>query len=147
MLNQPFRQDHAASPGLELRRIFAHMEEAPEISARWQQVENLLRERFGKVPDMEAILFLIGVQELGQTGRKFTKEQKQDLMHIAVCTLLSQSGYYKLEGTDADGWPHFSELKPVSGMDLEGQETFLKAHIIRYFEARANLPKFDHADR
>jgi hypothetical protein len=123
------------------------MVDTSDISARWKQVEDLMQQRFGKVPDLEAILFLIGVQELGQTGRKFTKEQKQDLMHIAVCTLLSQSGYYKREGVDGDGWPHFTELKPVSGMDLEGQETFLKAHIIHYFDARANLPRFDHADR
>lgn len=123
------------------------MVDESDISARWKQVEDLMQERFGKIPDMEAILFLIGVQELGQTSRKFTKEQKQDLMHIAVCTLLSQSGYYKHEGFDEDGWPHFTEIKPVSGMDLEGQETFLKAHIIDYFEARANLPGFDHADR
>ena len=48
-------------------------------------------ERFGKKPDLEAILFLIGMQEYGQLKDKFTKEQKQDLMHVAVCLLLSQS--------------------------------------------------------
>ena len=94
----------------------------------------LLKERFGKVPDMEAILFLIGVNELGRLPRKkFSKEQKQDLMHIAVCTLLCQLGYYEQAGRDEEGWPHFIELKqvPVTGKD---QELMLKECVIRYFE-------------
>jgi len=60
---------------------------------------------------MEGILFLIGVQELGGLKEKYTKEQKQDLMHVAVSTLLSASGFYELEGADEDGWPHFRQLK------------------------------------
>ncbi|RYZ46346.1 MAG: hypothetical protein EOP49_23445, partial [Sphingobacteriales bacterium] len=63
---------------------------------RWFGVEQLLQERFEKKPDMEGILFLIGINELGMMPRrnKFTKEQKQDLMHIAVCSLLSRKGYF-----------------------------------------------------
>src|SRR5436190_14925599 len=81
---------------------------------RWLDTENTLKERFGKIPDMEGILFLIGVNELGHLPRKkFSKEQKQDLMHIAVCTLLSQLGYYQYVGRDEEGWPHFNLLKPV----------------------------------
>ena len=79
-------------------------------------LEAKLVERFGKKPDMEAILFLIGIQEFGHVRDKFTKEQKQDLMHVAVCTLLSQSGYYEIEGYDDDGWPHFRQLKTAPGI-------------------------------
>ena len=60
---------------------------------------------------MEAILFLIGIQEVGDFQTKFTKEQKQDLMHVAVCSLLSPSGYYELEMVDEEGWPHYRQLK------------------------------------
>ena len=91
-------------------------------------------ERFGKKPDMEAILFLIGIQEFGEIRERFTKEQKQDLMHVAVCNLLSQSGYYELESIDADGWPHFRQLKPMPDMSMPEQENFLKDHILLYFE-------------
>jgi hypothetical protein len=102
---------------------------------RWLDTENLLRERFGKVPDMEGMLFLIGVNELGRLPRrKFSKEQKQDLMHIAVCTLLSQLGHYELAGRDEEGWPHFHELTPVTANGLGQQEQILKECIIRYFE-------------
>lgn len=104
------------------------------LEERWQTLEKELQERFGKLPNMEAILFLIGIQELGKIRRKFSKEQKQDLMHVAVCTLLSRSGYYELEGRDEEGWPHFREAKPLPKMGLEDQEQLLKEHIIRYFE-------------
>ena len=95
----------------------------------------MLEERFGKVPDMEGILFLIGVNELGNLpGRKFSKEQKQDLMHIAVCTLLSQRGYYEYEGRDLDGWPHYMLVKQPEGNSMEQQEQMLKECVIKYFE-------------
>ena len=105
-----------------------------DLQQRWWNLEAALVERFGKKPDMEAILFLIGIQEFGGIKEKFTKEQKQDLMHVAVCSLLSVSGYYELEGTDIDGWPHFKQLKPMPEMDTIAQENFLKDHILLYFE-------------
>ena len=90
--------------------------------------------RFEKKPDVESILFLIGIQELGDIKHKFSKEQKQDLMHIAICTVLSPSGYYELSHVDADGWPHFSQLKPMPVMNPFEQESFLKDHILLYFQ-------------
>lgn len=102
---------------------------------RWKDVEKMLEERFGKVPDMEGVLFLIGVNELGALpNRKFSKEQKQDLMHIAVCTLLSQLGYYEFVMRDEQGWPHFSEVKAVPVTGMKEQEQMLKECVIRYFE-------------
>ena len=102
---------------------------------RWAQVEKTLEERFGKVPDMEGILFLIGVNELGRMPerKKFTKEQKQDLMHIAVCKLLSQHGYYEFVGLDEEGWPHYQEVEAVPITGLEGQEQLLRECVITYF--------------
>ena len=105
-----------------------------DIQQRWWNLEAKLVERFGKKPDMETVLFLIGIQEFGDIKEKFTKEQKQDLMHVAVCSLLSQSGYYELEAVDEDGWPHFKQLKPMPEMNMIDQENFLKDHILLYFE-------------
>jgi len=105
-----------------------------DLQQRWWDLEARLVERFGKKPDLETILFLIGIQEFGQIREKFTKEQKQDLMHVAVCSLLSASGYYELEGTDIDGWPHFKQLKSMPEMDALQQENFLKDHILLYFQ-------------
>ena len=91
-------------------------------------------ERFGKKPDMETILFLVGMQEFGDIRKKFSKEEKQDLMHIAICSLLGQSGFYELEKIDEDGWPHFRQLKAMPDMSMIEQENFLKDHILLYFE-------------
>lgn len=110
------------------------MQAQDDLQTRWWTLEAKLVERFGKKPDMEAILFLIGIQELGQIKAKFSKEQKQDLMHIAVCTLFAQSGYYELEGTDNEGWPHYRQVKDLPVMALPEQENFMKDHILLYFE-------------
>lgn len=104
-----------------------------DLQQRWWNLEAQLVERFGKKPDMEAILFLIGIQETNFFKEKITKEQKQDLMHVAVCTILSNSGYYELEGHDKDGWPHFKQLKEIPVQNIIEQENFLKDHILLYF--------------
>lgn len=105
-----------------------------DLQQRWWTLEARLTERFGKKPDMETILFLIGIQELGDIREKFTKEQKQDLMHVAICTLLSPGGYYEMESVDEEGWPHYRQLKPMPDMNPIEQENFLKDHILLYFE-------------
>jgi hypothetical protein len=109
------------------------MQVKDDLQARWWKLEEKLMERFGKKPDMESILFLIGVQEMGGINEKFSKEQKQDLMHVAVCTLLAPSGYYELEGVDEDGWPHYRQLKTIPPMELFMQENFMKDHVLLYF--------------
>jgi hypothetical protein len=89
---------------------------------------------FGKKPDLNAILFLIGIQELGRGIKEFTKEEKQDLMHIATCKVFSLSGYYELERVDEDGWPHYRSAKPIPFANLKEQDRMLKWHILEYFD-------------
>ena len=105
-----------------------------DLQVRWLKLRIKLKEKFGIKPEMDGILFLIGVQELGVGPQTFTKEQKQDLMHIAVCALLAQSGFYVLEGHDDEGWPHFKQLKPLPPFNIFEQENFLKDHVLLYFE-------------
>ncbi len=105
-----------------------------DLQQRWWNLEVKLVERFEKKPDLEAVLFLIGLQETGFLADKITKEQKQDLMHVAICTLLCPSGYYLKEGNDEEGWPHFIQLKELPTMILHEQDNFLKDHILLYFE-------------
>ena len=105
-----------------------------DLQQRWWDLEAKLVDRFEKKPDLEAILFLIGMQETGFIKQKITKEQKQDLMHVAICTVLSASGFYEFQHKDKDGWPHFRQLKELPAMPLHEQENFLKDHILFYFE-------------
>lgn len=106
-----------------------------EFVEKWSRIEQMMLTRFGKIPDLEGILYLIGINELGEVPEKnFTKEQKQDLIHIATCALLSQSGYYEYDGHDKDGWPHYKLVETPPAESLQKQELLLKQHIIAYFE-------------
>ena len=107
-----------------------------EFDFEWLRVRHLVKDQLNKkeLPNVNAILFLIGIQELGRWKPEFTKEEKQDLMHIAVCRLLSYDGYYEFVGRDADGWPHWENLKPVKITGVKDQEQLLKEFIIRYFK-------------
>ena len=105
-----------------------------DIQIRWLKLRIRLKEQYGIKPEMDGILFLIGVQELGTGKQVYTKEQKQDLMHIAVCTVLAQSGYYLKEGYDDEGWPHFKQLKALPELGMMEQENFLKDHVLLYFD-------------
>lgn len=105
-----------------------------DLIQRWWTLEQKLMEKFGKKPDMEAILFLIGMQETGFVKDNISKEQKQDLMHVAICTVLSLSGYYELENRDEEGWPHFRQVKEHKTQSLIEQENLLKDHILFYFQ-------------
>jgi len=106
-----------------------------ELDYEWLRVRHFLKKSMQRsnLPDLNGILFLIGIQELGRWKDEFTKEEKQDLMHIAVCQLLSADGFYEFEGRDADGWPHYKELRPVSITGVKGQGRLLKVKIIQYF--------------
>ena len=93
----------------------------------------------GKRPkDLNGVLFLIGVQELGHGTKIFSKEEKQDLMHIGICKVLSLSGYYELQGLDKEGWPHWKLVKKLPHFDLLEQERLLKMHVLEYFEKEYN---------
>lgn len=105
-----------------------------DLQARWWNLESKLVERFGKKPDVESILFLIGLNIVGIVNNKISKEQKQDLMHVAVCSILSSSGFYEVSFIDDDGWPHFNQLKDLPVLNVFEQENFLKDHILLYFE-------------
>lgn len=107
-----------------------------DIQQRWWNLEARLVERFGKKPDLEAILFLIGLQETGFIQQDISKEQKQDLMHVAMCRILQPSGYYLLEGKDPDGWPHYGQVKDLPVLSLPEQENFIRDHVLLYFEAQ-----------
>jgi hypothetical protein len=108
--------------------------EIDNLPEAWNHLMNQLQELFDKRPaDLNAVLFLIGVQELGKGHQFFSKEQKQDLMHIAICKVLSLSGFYELEGLDSEGWPHWKLVKKTPHFDLLSQEKLLKLHVIEYF--------------
>ena len=105
------------------------------VGEEWEELMQQLTIIFEKRPaDLNAVLFLIGVQELGKGHKHFSKEEKQDLMHIAICKVLSYSGIYELEGLDQDGWPHWKLIQKLPFVNLLEQEKLLKAHVLEYFK-------------
>ncbi len=108
---------------------------AAEINLKFNQLQERLANDFdSEKPDIKVMLFLIGVQELGQGPKKFSKRQKEELMHIANCRLFSELGFYELEGLDQDGWPHWKLIKPIPSYTLLEQEMIIKSLIVAYFD-------------
>lgn len=106
-----------------------------ELEQKWNWLLSEFERVLNKRPkDLNGVLFLIGLQELGRGPHVFSKEEKQDLMHIAICKVLSLAGYYQLEGLDEHGWPHWKLIKKLPHFDLLEQEKLLKMHVLEYFE-------------
>ena len=104
------------------------------INEEWLKVQKMVFRRFGEKLDEQTILFIIGLQELGKEGSEYKKEEKVDIIHIGICTVLSKYGYYQFIGNDDDGWPHFKNIKQLPNeMQGENQELLLKRGIIDYF--------------
>lgn len=109
-------------------------EDVKLLKEKWKSLTLKLKSQFDEEPDLQVILFLIGVQELGKGSGKFSKDDKQNLMHIATCRVLSPFGYYEFDRTDEDGWQHYKTLKPLPPMSLGEQDMLLRNAVIRYFE-------------
>ena len=105
-----------------------------DLEKKWGELIIKLQENFEEDLTLKSILFLIGVQELGQGIRDFDKEEKTNLLHIATCKLLSPFGYYKFENIDEDGWPHFEVVKDLEDLSSVSQELLMKKSIINYFK-------------
>ena len=105
------------------------------FALRWYQVRNRVKEQFGQRPDINAMLFIIGLNELGVIKDVWEKEEKQNLMHLAVCKLLSSDGYYQYTHTDNEGWPHYQKNNQLPPLNIKEQDELLKKKIVEYFEA------------
>lgn len=106
-----------------------------KLKERWEAVISKLSQQFadGDTLDLDAVIYLIGVQELGQFDRKFKKDHKLDLMHIAICKLLSPYGYYELDFVDEDGWPHYKTIEALPPLKAGEQSILMKEAIVNYF--------------
>ena len=112
-----------------------------KLDFEWLQVRHLIKDRFNRavLPDLNSILYLIGIQEANLNRKSFTKEEKQDLMHVATCHLLTMKGYYEFLGNDDDGWPHFNQIRILPYEGVAEQENFLKECVVEYFETYKDL--------
>ena len=104
-----------------------------KLNNNWDALLLKLQKEIAEDIDLKGVLFLIGVQELQKGIVSFTKEEKQDILHLAVCKLLTPYGYFKFEKVDEDGWPHWIELKAIKNLSGKQQDLLIKEAIIAYF--------------
>ena len=106
-----------------------------ELKTKWNNLKTKLSVDFSEneIIDIDSIIFLIGLQELGQFQKRFNKQKKLEVIHIAVCKLLSQYGYYEFDYTDNDGWPHYKLIKKLPNLKAGEQTILMKNAIINYF--------------
>lgn len=107
-----------------------------QLKNDWNNVVHIVSQRFGggETLDIDAIIFLIGVQELGKGFQKFKKDDKLNVMHIAICRLLEPYGYYTYEGKDKDGWPQYTKVENLPFLKAGEQSVLMKEAIVKYFE-------------
>lgn len=106
-----------------------------KLKDSWDQLLSILSEKFadGDELNLDAIIYLIGVQELGKGKQEFNKDEKVNLMHIAVCRLLEPFGYYEFDFFDEEGWPHYKNLEQLPNLKPGEQTILMKEAIVHYF--------------
>jgi hypothetical protein len=104
-----------------------------ELNEKWKKLTLWFEDSFGMESDTESILFMIGVQELGKGVQDFNKTQKVELLHIGVCSIFCEDGFYQLTHRDDDGWPHYECIKKLPVLKGNVQDQFMKVAIVRYF--------------
>ena len=109
------------------------------IEKQWKELLKTLNNQFDGDLDLQAVLFLIGVQELGKGKVKYSKDQKLELMHIAICTLLEPFGYYNFAGHDQDGFPHWELNEQLPPLSPGQQMALMKESILDYFVSLDNV--------
>jgi hypothetical protein len=114
-----------------------------KLEQEFQKLTKQIEADFGEGIDAEGIMVLIGVQELGQGHKKFSKDEKINLIHIATCTVLEPYGYYKFTENDDDGWPHFQIQENLPALDTRQQEHLIKEAVIAYFRENEYYLKED----
>jgi hypothetical protein len=107
-----------------------------EFEKEWREAIRPFVDRFGEDLDLDTVVFLIGVQELGHGFKKFSKDEKLDVIHVGVCTLLEPYGYYSFEGKDNEGWPHFERKEKLPHLSEDDQERLMKEAIINYIRTQ-----------
>lgn len=108
------------------------------LKTRWESLQNKLSNQFadGEQMDLDAIIYMVGVQEFGKPQETFKKDDKINLMHIAICTLLEPYGFYEFDFIDEDGWPHFKNVSKLPALKAGEQTVLMKEALVSYFLKR-----------
>lgn len=106
-----------------------------DVEIKFQELKKHLALTFGEDMDVQSILFLVGVNELGIGYKDFSKSEKTDLMHVAICTIFEPYGFYEFVGRDEENWPHFNLVKELPFLEHREQQHLIKEALIEYFHS------------
>ena len=112
-----------------------NMSRDQKLKEDWERIVQILSTKFGEGEqlNLDGIIYLIGVQELGQGVKEYEKDEKINLMHIAICRLLEPFGYYEFDFFDNEGWPHYKVLEELPLLKTGEQTVLIKEAIVLYF--------------
>ena len=118
--------------------VFKNQTRDIKLKERWDRLISILNERFsdGETIDVEGVLYLVGLQELGQIHQKMKKDDNINLIHIGICTVLEPYGYYRFDFYDEEGWPHFELLEALPNLKPGEQSVLIKEALVGYFLKR-----------
>ena len=118
--------------------VFKNQTRDKKLKERWDRLISVLNERFsdGETIDVEGVLYLVGLQELGQIHHKMKKDDNINLIHIGICTVLEPYGYYRFDFYDEEGWPHFELLEALPNLKPGEQSILIKEALVGYFLKR-----------
>jgi hypothetical protein len=105
-----------------------------ELDIRWNKVLKLVSTNFGSITEVSEVVFLIGIQELGMDFRSFSKDEKIDIMHVGICSILMPYGYYEFVGKDENNWPHFDVVEKLPALSEDEMDRLMKQAIAEYFK-------------
>ena len=104
------------------------------LKRRWEELIQRLSDTFSdaEAVEMEGVLYLIGLQELGKIHQQFKKDDNVNIIHIGICTVLEPFGYYRFDFYDDDGWPHFVLVEELPVLKPGEQAILMKEAIVDY---------------
>lgn len=104
------------------------------IDKKWETLCDRIKTEFNIDADLNGVLFLIGIREMGWMPRKFTKEEKQDLIDLGTFSLFEKKGYCTRSGKDREGWPMWEIQTEINSLPAEEKMELLKTTAIEYMD-------------
>ena len=103
-----------------------------DLEKNWSLLITKLEKQFNEDFNLKGVLYLIGIQELNFGLKKYERHEKMDVIHVAVCKVLSPFSFYQFNKIDEDGWPHYKEIKAIKSLNEKDQEELIKLAILKY---------------
>jgi hypothetical protein len=105
------------------------------LKDRWDSLVSEISTRFGRKPDIDSLLFLIGVQSVGRGYEPdIPKERKQSLIMEGSYLAFETIGVYQRVGMERNGFWIWQKNFDLPELTVDEQEKLLQVGILNYFE-------------